>query len=93
MIGGYLYVLWNPVYDNYGQNVYKLGKTVNLPKRKGNYITPYIDESIYKYTSPYFDDMDSAEKILFALLHKYRIKNKREFFQCDLEIIIANIKK
>jgi hypothetical protein len=49
--------------------------------------------SIYKYTSPYFNDMDAAEQIVFALLKKYRIKNRREFFRCDLEIIKSNMKK
>jgi hypothetical protein len=49
--------------------------------------------SIYKHTSPYFNDMDAAEQILFALLKKYRVKNRREFFNCELEIIITNMKK
>ena len=90
---GYLYVLWNPVYEKYGDNVYKIGKTKNLPKRKNGYITPYIDDSVYKYTSPLFNDMESAEKIIFALLKKYRIKKNREFFGCDLEIIKAQMNK
>jgi hypothetical protein len=37
--------------------------------------------------------MDAAEQIVFALLKNYRIKNRREFFKCDLEIIIINMKK
>ena len=79
MTGGYLYVLWNPVYETYGQDVYKLGKTQNLPQRKNGYITPYIDDSLYKYTSPYFDDMDMAEQLVFVLLKKYRIKKQPSY--------------
>jgi hypothetical protein len=37
--------------------------------------------------------MDAAEQIVCALLKKYRIKNRREFFKCDLEIIQSNMKK
>jgi hypothetical protein len=37
--------------------------------------------------------MDAAEQILFTLLKKYRIKNRREFFNCELKIIINNLKK
>ena len=60
MDGGYLYILWNPVYESYGPNVYKLGKTQNLNKRKSGYTTPYIEGSIYKYTSSYFNDRHAA---------------------------------
>ena len=66
MTRGYLYVLWNPVYEKYGPNVYKLGKTVSLRGRKSSYSTPYIEESVYKHTSKYLDDMDMAEKILLS---------------------------
>lgn len=87
MTDGYLYILWNPIYEWYGPNMYKLGKTENLTQRMSGYCTSYLEQSIYKHTSPYLDDIDLAEKILFASLNKYRMRNKREFFECDLDII------
>ncbi len=92
-IEGYLYILHNDVYKQYGCNVYKLGRTVNLKNRMGNYTTPFINKSEYLYVSTLFKDCIKAERILFYLLRKYRIRQQREFFDLPLENIIETIKR
>lgn len=86
-LSGYLYVLYNDIYKSYGANVYKLGRTVNLKNRMGNYTTPFINASEYLYVSRKFEDSVKAERVLFYILRVYRIKDKREFFDLTLESI------
>lgn len=88
---GYLYVLFNPMFKTYGDDVYKLGRTGNLNERIKAYITAYVDKSIYMYTSQVFENCIEAEYVLFYLLRKFRLKINREFFQCNLDEIIGVI--
>lgn len=88
---GHLYVLYNPMFVTYGEDVYKLGRTCNLNDRIKSYITSYVEKSMYMYTSTVFDNCIEAEYVLFYLLRKFRLKNNREFFQCNLDEIIGVI--
>jgi mRNA-degrading endonuclease RelE of RelBE toxin-antitoxin system len=88
---GYLYILYNPMFETYGNNVYKLGRTSDLNGRLKHYCTAYVEKSQYLYTSSPFDNCIHAEYTLFHLLRKYRMKNNREFFQCDINEIIGVI--
>ncbi len=90
---GYLYVLYNSVFKEYGENIYKLGRTNNLENRMKSYTTSYIDPSTFLYKSKQFEDCIKTERILFFLLRQYRIKDKREFFNLNLDLIITTIKK
>jgi hypothetical protein len=90
---GYLYILYNPIFKEYGKNIYKLGRTNNLINRMKSYTTSYIEPSKFLYTSIFFDDCIQAERILFFLLRRYRIRDKREFFNFELENIIETIQK
>lgn len=91
---GYVYCLYNKMYTSYGDDVYKLGHTINPSKRICDYMTSYIDEPEYKYVSErQFENSLWAERILFFLLRQYRIKKNREFFKCDLGDIINTIKR
>ena len=87
MNAGFIYCLYNPFFKSYGENVYKLGRTNNLNTRLGGYTTGYIDKSEYILTSAKLSDKNLAEKLLFSELEKYRIKDNREFFKCDIKII------
>ncbi|AYV83967.1 MAG: hypothetical protein Hyperionvirus15_5 [Hyperionvirus sp.] len=84
---GHIYCLYNQIYKSYGDNVYKLGCTENLINRLSGYITYYLEESEIIYQSKSIKYFKIAEKILFQLLERYRIKNNREFFNCDIQII------
>ena len=88
---GYLYCIHNKVYEYYGKNVHKLGRSKNVEKRIISYITGYIDPIELKYKSPLLNYHDIAESILFNKLSKYRLSHKREFFDCDVQEIILTI--
>jgi hypothetical protein len=90
---GFIYCLYNPFFKSYGENVYKLGKTNNLNTRLSGYTTGYIDKSEYILTSAKLSDKNLAEKLLFTELKKYRIKDNREFFKCDIKIIKDTFEK
>lgn len=90
---GYLYILYNPVYDMYGEHVFKLGRTINEISRMRSYTTPFKDKSEYKYVSQQFDNCVHAERVLFWLLRHRRIKKEREFFDVELDGAITLIKR
>jgi len=91
---GYLYCLWNKMFSSYGENVYKLGRTSCLQNRLNNYVTTYIEPSEYKYTTNrVFQNSCHAERLLFFLLRRYRVKKNREFFDVPLETITETMKK
>lgn len=91
---GQLYCLYNKMYESYGNDVYKLGHSSNPSKRILGYMTSYIDDSEFKYVTPRkFQNSLQAERILFFLLRRHRIKKNREFFRCNLDCIIDTIKR
>lgn len=94
---GYLYILYNEVFEKYkeeyAKEVYKLGRTNNCETRLKHYTTSYVKPSSFLYTSSLFDNAIQAERILFYLLRYYRIRDKREFFTCDLGTVIQTIKQ
>ena len=83
---GYVYVLYNPIYDKYGE-IYKIGQAKNLNDRINSYSTFYPEESEIKYfiKHKYYKEI---EKIVHLKLKNYRMNIKREFFTCSLDIII-----
>lgn len=86
-IAGYLYCLFNEMYKYYGDNVKKCGNSENPEKRTLQYTTGYIEPcKIIKISEKYIDKC-FAETLLFYYLKEYRIKNNREFFNCNDEII------
>jgi hypothetical protein len=90
---GYLYILYNSIFKQYGDDVYKLGRTNNLNNRLKNYTTSFIEPSSYLYTSRVFHSSIKAERILFFILRKDRIREKREFFHIQLDQAISTIKQ
>ena len=88
---GYLYCLYNPVFKSFGDNVYKLGRSGNLNNRLASYTTYYVEPSQFIVTSEVYErkfkDCIKAERVLFYILRKYRVSNKREFFQCHIDLI------
>ena len=91
--GGYIYVLQNSAFNEWGDNVFKIGCSRDTQKRLAAYTTAYITPSTIVHTSQWFDDKFKAEKYLFKSLEKYRITNNREFFKAELKHIILEIKK
>jgi hypothetical protein len=85
--GGHMYCLYNKVFNHYGNNYYKLGKSKNIDIRIDGYTTSYIDKSVIKIRSNFIRNRHLAELVLFDILKKYRCKENREFFKCDLKTI------
>ena len=89
---GYIYILYNDMYNCYGNSVYKVGKTNNLDNRMNSYTTSYIYPSKYIYTLEVTDET-KVEKVTHMLLNDERIVNNREFFNAEIDIIIDSIKE
>jgi len=83
---GYLYCIYNKMYDVYGENIFKLGNMKNK-NIMNSYVTPYVDPIEIKFISNKILDKSIGEKILFDILKEFRFRPNREFFRCDLSII------
>jgi len=83
---GYIYCVYNKIYNIYGKHVYKIGKTKNINIKMRSYASNYIDSSelVLKIK---VSNIDYAEKILLYKLEKYRMRKNRKFVNVKLEII------
>lgn len=90
---GYVYVLYNEVFEHYGPNVYKLGKSTNPDKRLCQYTPSYMMPSKLEYVSDLVSDCSVCELLCFYSLKYYRTVSNREFFQCKLSVICNQIKQ
>lgn len=87
---GFIYILYNPMFNFYGEHIYKIGCTYDLNSRLKSYITSYIEESSFVYTKQ-TKDYENVEQQIHLLLHEFRISHKREFFNCPLDQIVRVI--
>src|SRR3989337_423313 len=90
---GHLYCLHNEMFDYYGKNVYKLGTSNNVDNRLNQYTTSYLENCQIKHISEKLDNKFYAESMLFFILDESRLKSSREFFRCELDIIIESMNK
>lgn len=91
---GKLYILWHETFAQYGEDIYKIGRSVNVEDRMRNaYTTPFLTQASYKYISSQFKDVIRAERILFYLLKSERIRSQREFFHIPLDRAISLMKR
>ena len=94
---GYIYIMFNDVFNYYGNNVFKIGKTTDIQQRVNAYVTSYIQPCEVKYVSETCINYSLAEAIIFQKIDKYRVVKNREFFKVDkqeaIEIIEDTIKK
>lgn len=80
---GYIYIIFNEMYNFYGLNVYKVGKTQDITKRTKHFTTAYIEPVEIKFLSEEVQNYTLAEQEAFKILGKSRIKPNREFFRID----------
>jgi len=80
---GYIYILYNEVYNYYGDNVFKIGKTNNIEQRLTGYTTSYIKSCELKYLSTKCVNYSLCESVIFELISDNRIVYNREFFKID----------
>ena len=90
---GYLYCMFNEIFKFYGDDVYKLGNTMDVKKRLLNYVTSYLNPSKIIILSKKLADKYLGEQMLFDFLKEYRIKENKEFFKCKIEKIREMIHK
>lgn len=90
---GYVYCMCNEIFKFYGDDVYKLGNTINIKKRLSNYVTSYLNPSKIIILSKKLADKYLGEQMLFDFLKEYRIKENKEFFKCKIEKIREMIHK
>ena len=84
---GYIYCIYNTAFKIYGDNVYKLGRTINLKNRMNSYTTSFVEPCKYELTSKKLNDSVKAEKLLFNKLSECRVNSSREFFNCNLDTL------
>ena len=68
----------------YGDNVYKMGKTIDINKRLTGYTTSFIEPCEIKFLSSEVKNYSLVEQLISKALKRYRIKNNREFFNVQL---------
>ena len=90
---GYIYIIFNDMYQLYGEGVYKVGKTSDITKRLAGFTTCYIKPVELKFLSEKCINYHLAEKMIFIALREWRITANREFFKTDLENIIKVIEE
>lgn len=81
--GSFVYVV---NYSNKKINVYRIGITTDIKKRKASYDT----HSIFKKEFVIIKKVNCPlkfETCLRSMLYDYRIKNGKDFFECDLNTI------
>lgn len=91
---GNLYILYHETFQQYGEDIYKIGRSVDPKDRMRNaYTTPFLTDAKYLYVSQPFADVERAEKILFYILRRERIREQREFFKIEVEQATKIIKR
>ena len=76
---GYIYIVYNEVYQHYGVNVFKIGKSKDVIARLSGYTTSYIKPVELKFVSKLCKDHSRAAKVIFQRLDTYRIAKNTEF--------------
>lgn len=82
----HLYCAYNPYFEYYGPDIYKLGIADVLENRMSTYNTGALDPTAVLYSKEVCNDKE-AENILFEILKNYRVRLNREFFKTDLQTI------
>ena len=89
--GGYIYILFNEMFNFYGTDVFKIGKAMDVGKRMNGYTTSYIKPVEIKFMSEKCINHSLAEQIIFDRLLNFRMKLNRDFFKGDLSVFIQII--
>jgi hypothetical protein len=88
---GYIYVIHNEMYKYYGDDVYKIGKARHIENRLKSYITGYIEPTSLLYSSIRCKNYSVCEREVHKRLQKFRMRQNREFFQVNINIVIEVI--
>jgi hypothetical protein len=83
---GYVYVMRQPTHE---ENIFKVGLTKrNTEKRQKELSNTSSVDKFFVINSYYTKDCVAAEKQIHEKLKDFRLTSRREFFRCDLRIIL-----
>lgn len=83
---GYIYIMRQPTHE---ENIFKVGLTRrDLDKRKRELSNTSSVDTFFIINSYYTKDCIEAEKRIHKQLDKFRLTSRREFFRCNLKIIL-----
>ena len=88
---GYLYCVYHYSFVAYGNDTYKLGRTMNIKNRLNQYVTCFLGQVQVVHLSELTAQCKLAETILFKKLKEKRVEKNREFFKLELDIIKSTI--
>jgi hypothetical protein len=78
--GGLVYVI------EYKEGIYRIGMTGNMTKRKRIYNTHTLDSKRVVHMAEHKCPI-KLETCVRALLYDFRVQDKKDFYECSLEII------
>jgi prophage antirepressor-like protein len=84
--GALVYIVDYSDDNKYEKNVYRLGATDNMNKRKAIYDTHTLHKK--PVVEKYFTEKPlQLESCIRSMLYDYRYKNKKDFYLCEIDII------
>ena len=83
---GFIYVLYNEVYDVYGNNVFKIGCSNQPGTQIRDFDSAYIESSNTVYTYEHKNAEMIVQRVV-DYLGAYQLCKTRKFFKCQLPII------
>jgi len=88
---GYIYIMRQPAHE---ENIFKVGLTRrSLEQRKKELSNTSSPDKFFVINSFNTKDCVEAEKQIHEKLDQYRLTSRREFFKCDLRIIMEVCKE
>lgn len=88
---GFIYILRNPLM---GKNVFKIGLTRNKVEDRAKQLSKTsVPDKFYKAQEWNVIDCVAAEKKIHSILEKYRIDQRREFFEINYSEAVETITK
>ena len=88
---GYIYIMFNEMFNYYGPDTVKIGKSIDVAKRMNGYTTSYVKPTELKFISQLCKNYTMAENAIFKQLHNFRMARNREFFRGDISLFIDTI--
>jgi len=81
------------MYCFYGEDVFKLGKTIDIHKRSSQYTTSYVSAVEIRFLSAECINYTLAESYVLYKLKHYRMKSNRELFKVSMLLIVETIEQ
>ena len=88
---GYIYILFNDMFNFYGDDVFKIGKARNVINRLSSYTTSYLTPPETKFVSEPCCNYTLAERTIFDKLKCFRMRSNREMFKGDINFFIQTL--